>query len=423
MKRYVKERTHRQEAVKQVEVSTKHKKLRIILFVLCVVVALACFAVAMVFLLRVEPGWTQLTVDSVEDNNGGEFNFYYYFGEDDDNNYRKSVQAAYTEADVYAYNVFCESYLIDSTKNLYYINRHPNQEIQVPSLLYRSLKAFEDSGSRFLYYAPIYEAYKSLVASDNDDTAKMFDLHYNEELGEYADALISYIEDEEHVRIEFYENDVIKLVVSEEYMSAFSEEKPLYVDFCWTKNAFIIDYIVETMTSAGYTDGIISSVDGYARSLSNRDEAYSASVFDIVSDASDNKYVVGVGTIAYEQKLSFVTLKNYPTTTGEYGYYVYEDGTIRNLFVDFATGENISAVDSITAYSEELSCAEIAIKLIPIYLDKKLDTTKIEAVEQDGIYYIYCEDGRIKTNGDKATVVPVDRGDNTYTVENTKKDN
>ncbi len=421
MKRYVKNKDRQTPTpVNQVEVSNKHVKLRTILFILFVVLATVFFAIALVLLLKVEPGWYSLKVDSSEYNNGDEFDFYYYFGDNDDKDYRQSVQKKYTEANVYAYNIFCDLYQIDDTKNLYYLNTHPNQEIQVPGLLYRSLKTFEDSGNRFLYYAPVRQVYNTLLTADNDDIASSCDITQNNELRAYVEKLISYIENEENVKLEFYPNNTIKLFVSDSYLNEFKDEGLVYIDFSWTKNAFIIDYIADSMTSAGYVNGVISSKDGFTRNLSKRDETYTSILYDFVCEDSGANYAMGIGEIKYYQKLSFVSLRNYPISSGEDGYYVYEDGTIRTLFVDFSSGENISAVNGLTAYSELMNCVDMVINLIPIYLNDELDMSKLDLLSNNGLFILYCEDSTIKTNGNLVELIPLDRGDLTYEVENIK---
>lgn len=59
--------------------------------------------------------------------------------------------------------------------NLFYLNTHPNEEVQVPALLYRSLKALDDAGNRFLYYAPIYAYYEEMFTCIHDNDAERFD--------------------------------------------------------------------------------------------------------------------------------------------------------------------------------------------------------------------------------------------------------
>lgn len=418
MKRYSKDKNFSNpRPVEQVEVSSKHVKLRTVLFILFVGIAIACFAVVLVLLLKLDAGWFTISVNSTDANCGGDFLFSYYFGEDDDKYYRQALQDEYTTASVYAYNVFCEYEQIGDTINLYYLNSHPNEEIQVPALLYRAIKTFEDNGSRFLYYAPVYEAYESLFSQNTDEDASLCDITKNNELKAYIDSLLTFIKDENHVRVELLDDYKIKLVVSDEYMHAFGENTLVYIDFSWTKNAFVIDYIADTLIKSGYEKGVISSYDGYARNLGEQADTLNANIFDYAQNAEGNNVVIGVGTMSYTQKISMVMLKNYPVSEDEDGYYVYENGTIRHWFISLDSGENLSAIATFTAYSQNQSCADIVLKVLPIYIAEELDLDKLSTLKNEGIFSMYRKDGKVLINDESMTITPLERDSGTYVVE------
>ncbi|MCD8014832.1 MAG: hypothetical protein LUG99_16995 [Lachnospiraceae bacterium] len=58
------------------------------------------------------------------------------------------------------------------------------------------------------------------------------------------------------------------LFVSDDHL-AYAEETGFlsYIDFFWMKNAFIIDYLTDTLIEKGYTQGASSSYDGFDRNL------------------------------------------------------------------------------------------------------------------------------------------------------------
>lgn len=418
MKRYSKDKNlSNPRPVEQVEVSSKHVKLRTVLFILFVGIAIACFAVVLVLMLKLDAGWFTIGVDSSDANCGGDFVFSYYFDEDDDKYYRQAVQSEYTNASVYAYNAFCSYEQVGDAFNLYYLNTHPNEEIQVSPLLYRSIKAFEDSGSRFLCYAPVYEVYQSLFSQNSDEDAALCDITKNAELKEYIDNLLTYIKDENHVHVEFFDDYKIKLVVSDDYMHAFGENTPVYIDFSWTKNAFVIDYIADTLIKSGYEKGIISSYDGFARNLCEQDDTLNANIFDYAPNADGNNVVVGVGTMSYTQKMAIVMLKNYPISDDENGYYVYEDKSVRHKFISLDTCESVSAINSFTAYSTTHSCAQIVLKTIPVYIAEELDLSKLSALKNEGIFSMYLRDNTVFINDENMQITPLERESGTYIVE------
>ena len=76
----------------------------------------------------------------------------------------------------------------------------------------------------------------------------------------------------------------------------------------------------------------------------------------------------------------------------------YENGQIRSCYVDAADGLCKTAVNDLVGYSQKLSCAEIALQLMPAFVADSFDT---KLLEQDALQYIYFEDYTLHTN-DKA---------------------
>lgn len=414
MKRYAKDKNLlTPPPVEQIEVSHKNVKLRVILFVSFLVLAIICFSVVLTILLRVQAGWFSVTPNpSSKQNCGGEFVFTYYFSKDQDKKYRQNVALKYTDATEYAYKVFYASEEIEGMNNLHSLNAHPGKELEIPALLYRALKAFDDANNRFLYYAPIYAVYQEMFGCENDSDAEKLDPAKNEQIKAYFDKMIALVSDPSNVRIEFSEGNVVKLVVSDEYKAAFGDRTPVYIDFFWTKNAFAIDYIANTMLGEGYDKGVISSYDGFTRNLSESHDDLQANVFDKTA-----KEPIVAGRMAYKQKLSVVMLKDYQLAKKEEGYYTYEDGTVRTHFIDVTSGENVSAIGTYTAYSSSKTCAEIVMDILPLYLAPALDSDKVAALKGNGIYSLYCKDGKIVSNDASLTINPIEREDGTYQVQ------
>lgn len=414
MKRYAKDKNLlTPPPVEQIEVSHKNVKLRVILFVSFLVLAIICFSVVLTILLRVQAGWFSVTPNpSSKQNCGGEFVFTYYFSKDQDKKYRRNVALKYTDATEYAYKVFYVSEEIEGMNNLHTLNAHPGEELEIPALLYRALKAFDDANNRFLYYAPIYAVYQEMFGCENDSDAEKLDPTKNEQIKAYFDKMIALVSDPSNVRIEFLEGNVVKLVVSDEYKAAFGDRTPVYIDFFWTKNAFAIDYIANTMLGEGYDKGVISSYDGFTRNLSESHDDLQANVFDKTA-----KEPIVAGRMAYKQKLSVVMLKDYQLAKKEEGYYTYEDGTVRTHFIDVTSGENVSAIGTYTAYSSSKTCAEIVLDILPLYLAPALDSGKVADLKGNGIYSLYCKDGKIVSNDASLTINPIEREDGTYQVQ------
>lgn len=418
MKRYARNKNLlNPKPVEQIEVQQKHVKLRVVAFVCFIALAIACFAIVLSLLLKVEAGWVSISVNTDSANASGEFVFSYYFDKSQDKHYRSAVQQKYTDASVYAYNVFCQSEQLGGLNNLHYLNAHPNEEMQIPELLYGAIKAFEDAESRFLYYAPIYERYDALISMTNDYDAALCDPTKNDDVKKYVEKMIEFAKSETHVKVELLENNTVKLVVSDEYRNAFGDMTSTYIDFSWTKNAFVVDYIAENMIASGYSCGVISSYDGFTRNLDDAQDTLNANIIDVTTSENGKKSIAHVATISYTQKTSVVMLKSYPISSSEDGFYIYEDGSVRSRFVSMQDGMNASAISMFTAYSQSKSCADITLNIIPVYLAQTLDKDALKAIKADGIFSLYCENNKVCCNDKSMKITPVEREGGTYGVE------
>ena len=90
---------------------------------------------------------------------------------------------------------------------------------------------------------------------------------------------------------------------------------------------------------------------------------------------------------------------------------------MRTYFINASTGENISAINTYTAYSVTKTCSQIVIDILPIYLADSFDDTKVAAAKANGILSVFCKDGKIVTNDEHLTINPIERESGTYLVE------
>ena len=148
------------------------------------------------------------------------------------------------------------------------------------------------------------------------------------------------------------------------------------------------------MTANGFTYGSISSFDGYARNLDNRGNTYALNLFDLYG-----KELFIAGKMIYSRSASLVSLRSYPM--GELdSYWFYESaisGKIIPPYVDY-DGLYRSAVNNLTSYSTELGCAEMIVKLMPVFIDEHLDTESLNSLCDSGISSIWGKNGVIYYN-------------------------
>ena len=194
--------------------------------------------------------------------------------------------------------------------------------------------------------------------------------------------------------------------MSEDYL-AFAEKNYIsdFIDFSWMKNAFITDYVADVMIDNGYTLGSLTSYDGFTRNL---DQTSAIAKLNAGSDSSEttdgnafysfNMYdrqgnvIYPAGVMHYNGARSIVSLHNYPMSDKEkYNYYEFKSGDIRTRYADTTDGLCKSAVNNMAAYADDMGCAEILLKVSPVYIADTMDTEAVKNLAENGIQTIYGE--------------------------------
>lgn len=374
----------------RIEVSEAHVKLRIILFVVMLLVAVASFAYGINSLFSSEPGMQEITVPSSSGMScGDEFTFYYYLGtgEVSATEERKAVQALYAQAAVDAYRLFSVDAEFEDCKNLWYLNEHVNEEVVVEPVLYEAFALLEESGTRYHYLAPVYEMYASLFHCEYDSETLDYDPYLNEDLRAFYAEMAVFSNDPDEIKLELLGNNTVRLCVSDGYLR-FAAENGIsrFIDFFWMKNAFIADYIAGIMLENGYMRGTLISCDGFMRYWDDDPETE----LSFTLSHREGTTISTAEILRFSDAESLVYLKDYPLGNGdEDSYYVREDGTIRFPYIDPADGLCKSSVPEIAVSSNTLSCAELALSAAPVYIADALDEAALQALLGDGIVACY----------------------------------
>ena len=197
--------------VEKIELSEKHIKLRIVLVVLFIVLALAAFAVGIIFFLSTDKGWTEVEASASDSNCSTDFIFYYEIQEGGlkgTEEYR-AVSASYGTVAVNAYRIFNEREQFEGVYNLAYINENINETIEIDPSLYSALELLNSYGSRFIYLAPVYSYYYNIFYASDQDTAEYYDPYKNGEMAEYYLRLAGFANDSESINLELLGNNTV----------------------------------------------------------------------------------------------------------------------------------------------------------------------------------------------------------------------
>ncbi len=397
--------------VEKVELSQRHIRLRIVLTVMFLLIGVSALVYgALSFLGGGDGGWQEITASNSGENHcGGEFVFQYDVGGSGlavRTEYRQLTDL-YTDTMIHAYQVFHAQSPFEGVTNLYTINHHPGEVLTVEPVLYEAFRLLEESGRRELYLGPVYVQYNNLFYCQSDDQTLEFDPFVSQEAAADYRKMAEYARDPEAIRLELLGENRIRLVLSEEYARYAREEGITeFLDFFWMRNAFIIDYVADTLVAQGFTRGVLSSYDGFTRNLDRRGTGYAYNLFD-----RQEQVIYGVGTLQYARPISMVFLRDYPMNSLDMmHYYEREDGEIRFPYVDVSDGLCRACLHNLVGYSYEENCARVLMSLIPAWITETFDPLTMQELSEEGIYSIYCQDSVICPTESDVTITDLYEG-------------
>lgn len=402
--------------VMKAKLSEQNIRVRVAVVILLVVIAGSAFAYALISYLSVDTGWVTIKVKaSSERNCSNEFAFLYCIGASGASaslEY-KALTSLYTAATEKAYKLFNNDEIFAGVNNIAYINKHPNEIIEVDEVLYNAFSLLERYNCRSLYLAPIYAEYEIMFSCEEDSQIVAYDAFQNDEIRYYYKELAAFASSYEAINIELLGDNKIKLRVSAEYQQYAAEHGITdYIDFYWMKNAFIIDYLAAVMIENNFTLGAISSYNGFVRNLDGSGNIYSYHLYDRVGNT-----VYPSGIMKYTGPQSIVYLRNYRMTELDNQYY-YElaNGETRTSFIDIADGLCKSSINDLVSYSKEYGCAEILLQMLPVYIADTFHEELLNPLAGNSIHSIYCEDSVIYYNDSELILTDLyDRENVTYT--------
>lgn len=393
--------------LQELEVDRKHLTLRIVFFAVFLAIGIVCLILAITgFFSSPQPdGWQSVTVQTDGASCADEFSLIYDLGKGElsaKDEYAR-ISELYAQACVKAYRLYHAEQTFEGERGLADLNAHPGQPISLDPALVKSLK-LADSAGRELYLGPIYPYYRLICSSKDDVQADEFDPRENPQIAAFFGEIAEFARDPESVRLEFSGENEVCLRISEKYAD-FAKAHDIYtfVDFGWMKNAFIADDLADTLISAGYTRGALSSYDGFTRNLDARDTPYALYLY-----GRKENTVYTAATLNYSGVCSIVSLRNLPVNASDGShYYVRSDGRVISPYIDVRDALCRAAADHLIARSESLSCGELLMKLLPAYIGDRFDPSPLSGGE---ISAICCQNGEILRQGDGFALSDVQEG-------------
>ena len=411
MGRTVKDPNRRQpKPVQKVQLSEKNVGRRIVLVVLFLAIGSGFLVYGFMNFLRGDSGWREISVKAGSELNCSEdFTLKYNVGAGgvSAGGEAKALSLIYTDAAVKGYRLFNIDESFDDVTNLYDINQHPNEVMTVDPVLYDALKKVSDANCREIYLGPLYASLENLCMSNDDAVAAQFDPEKDDDAAEEAAAVAAFAQNPDDISMEFPGENQVCLHVSDAYQAYAAEMGyTAYLDFFWMKNAFLIDYLADTIRGEGYQLGIISSKDGFVRCLDETGEKeYQYPLYHL----SGNE-IQSHGTMTYEGPKSIVFFHAYQAGSPDtYRYYQYQDKTMRTPYLSASDGKDHTAASELIVYSGEYGCADTLLAALSDYQAESLSGESLKTLASQKIYSVWFENNEIQTTDEKFSVTAVNK--------------
>lgn len=398
--------------MQRIELSSRHLGWRLLAVVLFLALGVGSIIYGVMRLVNpFGPGWAEIEATASATNYAEDFALLYELGVGGQaaSPESKALTAVYTQAHATAWKLFNNVETVEGTPNIRYLNDHPNETVEVDAALYKALEQVARSGDRTLFLAPIAEVYNNIFLCADDELSVDFDPLLNPELRAFFADVAAYARDPETICLELLDGNKVCLRVSEAYLAYAAEQEITdFIDFQWMLNAFVIDYLADELTAHGYTHGVLSSRDGYARALDRRaGSSYSLGIFD-----GQDGTVRQAAVMAYSGARSIVTLRAYPFTDGDsQRFYVHRDGEIRVPYLDAADGLPRAAWADLTAYATDMGCAEALLNVIPVYVAESLSDKALLQLAGQGVQTVYCRERVVRYTDESAVWTELYSGD------------
>lgn len=379
------------------ELSDKNRTVRWILIGLLLAVGAVAVISGLISVLYTPAGWQMVESSSTKLNCAYAFAFQYDLGAGEKSASAESKELSLLYGDLAdkAWALFYNESGETEEKGLYYLNAHPGETVEVDEALYAALSQFQKSGSRALYLAPVYAAYDQVFHADDVTIAQDRDPGQNPDAAQYVAELVAFANDPQAVNLELLDGNQVKLTVGESYLQYAKEnEITQFLDFGWLKNAAAIDYMAEALGNAGYSNGYLTSIDGYLRNLDTRGTTYN---FNVYRKGETGGQLTAL--MEYTDSVSMVMMRNYPLYRDEMDrFYSFENGRTVTSLIDPADGMCKAATDTLVSYGKDKSCLEMALKVMPLYITETFSEDGVNALTADGVYSVWFSEKEIRYN-------------------------
>lgn len=414
--RYVRDKRNRLPApVHRINVSGEHVTRNFVLAVLFLLIGVGAIVYGVKSYISGSRGMQEIKAAPQEASCAADFTLMYEVGQAPDlspNAEQKAVRSCFADASVEIYQALSPDVEYGDTANLCTLNKNPNREISVAPALYQALEKVEASGSRYLYYGPLSWQYRDLFSCGSDEEAGQADPAKNEELAAYFARTAAFAADGESISLSLLGNDRVILNVSEEYLDfARANDQAVFLDFGRLKNAFMIDYLADSLAEKGFIYGYFTG-HGLVRNPLPQS-------FDMVVYRRLDADIYPAARMTYRGGRSIVWMHDYAVNNTEEhdSYYTYRNGDTVCDYINTDTGLSHAAESDLLCFSDTRDCAGILLEALPVYTAESIDRAALERLKEKGIDSVSGEGEELFCTDDSVSFSELyDKGQVSFTI-------
>lgn len=342
----------------KLEVSTKHLKLRIALFVVLFFVIVTSFTLGVLSLGNKTSGYQTIKADTdieaLTYNNWVTFKYYLEGSSNQIKRDIKQLESIYTPILAAAYKQLDPINTYTGHVSLATINQNLGNVVSVSPQLYSILQdayahTLEKNGFN-MFAGALYEEWKSILILE-DPTE--FDPLYNDYQASRIHDIAAIVSDLSNFHLEFLDDTTcsIRFDVSDAYKAFCAEyeiEAPV-LDLNVMTDAYRLQMMSRELGLAGYWSGYLSTPEGLAINM-NTSSSLEYGLYTL-ENGSNVKYA----TLPMNGMFSAVTTAAYKNAS-PYGYVV--DDHYRSLWFNPGTGEFSDVLMSLSVISEDLDIVQ-----------------------------------------------------------------
>ncbi len=346
----------------KITLSEKHIKLRLVLTIFFLIVAVVAFTIGVVSIGKKTPGYQtiegKVDAEALTYNNAVTFKYYFDGSSNQIKRAVRELEEVYTPILSSAYKSLDAENVYTGVVSIGMINRNIGSPVSVSPDLYAVLKdayaKTQENRGYNMFAGALYSQWRSIqILADPED----FDPVFNSDQARRISDIAKTVCDLSNFKLEFLDDSTctVRFSVSEQYQ-AFCKDYEITapaLDLNILKDAYMLKMISDSLANAGYRYGHLSTPQGMALNTSDRGKlTYSMYTLEVGRE-------IAYATIEIDGVFSGNTFTAFGMGS-DYGYSIESNGKklYRHLYFDPRTGEFADILMSATIISHDTDIVE-----------------------------------------------------------------